>query len=293
MNIRQMQIFQTVCEENSFTKAAQKLHMTQPAISHSIHDLEEEMGTAMFERIGRKIYITAQGEELSVKVSHILNLYKEVEDSAGELEKRGRLRIGSSITIANFWLPQLLAEFQKKYPHISVKVEIDRAYHIEQKIRNNEIDIALMEGAIHYKELAAKTFSSYEMKVVCKDSHPFAMRKDREILPEELVREKLLLREKGSAIRDTLDSALLLHNLYADPVMTSVNSQALLKTVKQGVGVTVLPCLILGEDLEKNHLACVSIKDMPLHNYNCVVHHKDKFLSKPIQDLLNMIKETS
>ncbi len=283
MNLRQMYIFKEVCEELSFTKTAKKLYMTQPAISHVISDLEAEIGGKLFERIGRKIHLTGTGEILLHKVVRIIELHEELENGFKYQEELVTIRIGSSITIANFWIQKWIKEWRRKYGRTPLKIQVDSATNIEEKLLNNEIDIALMEGAIHNKQLISHEVSSYEMSVICSSNHDFAKNGRLEIAAEEFAAQPLLLREKGSAIRDTLDSALLLKHIYVDPMMTSVNSQALIQAVKYDFGISVIPDLLVMQQVKEGDIAKLSIKDIRLFNYNSICYHRDKYLSKPMQ----------
>lgn len=283
MNLRQMYIFKEVCEELSFTKTAKKLYMTQPAISHVISDLEAEIGGKLFERIGRKIHLTGTGEILLHKVVRIIELHEELENGFKYQEELVTIRIGSSITIANFWLQKWIKEWRRKYGRTPLKIQVDSATNIEEKLLSNEIDIALMEGAIHNKQLISHEVSSYEMSVICSSNHDFAKSGRLEIAAEEFAAQPLLLREKGSAIRDTLDSALLLKHIYVDPMMTSVNSQALIQAVKYDFGISVIPDLLVMQQVKEGDIAKLSIKDIRLFNYNSICYHRDKYLSKPMQ----------
>lgn len=278
-----MYIFKEVCEELSFTKTAKKLYMTQPAISHVISDLEGEIGGKLFERIGRKIHLTGTGEILLHKVVRIIELHEDLENGFKDQEELVTIRIGSSITIANFWLQKWIKEWRRKYGRTPLKIQVDSATNIEEKLLNNEIDIALMEGAIHNKQLVSHEVSSYEMSVICSSNHDFAKSGRSEIAAEEFAAQPLLLREKGSAIRDTLDSALLLKHIYVEPMMTSVNSQALIQAVKCNFGISVLPDLLVMQQVKEGDIAKVSIKDSRLFNYNSICYHRDKYLSKPMQ----------
>jgi len=278
-----MYIFKEVCEELSFTKTAKKLYMTQPAISHVISDLEAEIGGKLFERIGRKIHLTGTGEILLHKVVRIIELHEELENGFKYQEELVTIRIGSSITIANFWLQEWIKEWRRKYGRTPLKIQVDSATNIEEKLLSNEIDIALMEGAIHNKQLISHEVSSYEMSVICSSNHDFAKNGRLEIAAEEFAAQPLLLREKGSAIRDTLDSALLLKHIYVDPMMTSVNSQALIQAVKYDFGISVIPDLLVMQQVKEGDIAKLSIKDIRLFNYNSICYHRDKYLSKPMQ----------
>lgn len=284
MNIRQLSIFCTVCEEMNFTKAAHKLYMTQPAVSHAIHELEEEIGYPLFDRLSRKIYLTQAGTAFLEKSTRILELYDDLSLKDRHLSQQALLRLGCSITIANTLLPQMLDALKEKCPQTPVKVEINNAEKIEEKLMKNKIDIALMEGAIHQKLLEKHPFTSFELKAFCSPSHPFALRKSISI--EEFTKEKLLLREKGSAVRDTLDGALLLHNITADPAWTSVNSQALIQGVKQNQGVSLLPAVLIQEEIENNTLVTVEVEGLTLQNNAYIVYHKDKYLNEAMKALI-------
>ncbi len=283
MNLRQMYIFKEVCEELSFTKTAKKLYMTQPAISHVISDLEGEIGGKLFERIGRKIHLTGTGEILLHKVVRIIELHEDLENGFKDQEELVTIRIGSSITIANFWLQKWVKEWRRKYGRTPLKIQVDSATNIEEKLVNSEIDMALMEGAIHNKQLVSHEVSSYEMSVICSSNHDFAKSGRSEIAAEEFAAQPLLLREKGSAIRDTLDSALLLKHIYVEPMMTSVNSQALIQAVKCNFGISVLPDLLVMQQVKEGDIVKLSIKDIRLLNYNSICYHRHKYLSKPMQ----------
>lgn len=287
MNLREMHIFKEVCEELSFTKTAKKLYMTQPAISHVISDLEAEIGGKLFERIGRKIYLTGTGEILLHKVVRIIELHEDLENGFKDQEELVTIRIGSSITIANFWLQKWIKEWRQKYERTPLKIQVDSAANIEEKLLNNEIDIALMEGAIHNKQLVSHEVSSYEMSVICSSNHDFAKSIRSEITVEEFTAQPLLLREKGSAIRDTLDSALLLNHIYVEPLMTSVNSQAIIQAVKCDFGISVLPDLLVMQQIKEGDIVKLSIKDIRLFNYNSICYHRDKYLSKPMKWLID------
>lgn len=287
MNIRQLAVFQAVCEEHSFTKAANKLFMTQPAVSHVIQELEAETGCVLFDRIARKIYLTESGRLFLEKAVRVLEAYDDLCQNDILLEELAPVRVGSSITIACFWLPQIVKEFGLHYENTPVVVEVNSAKVVEEKLLTNEIDIAFIEGVIHSDRLHKIPFSSYDMSVVCHPEHPFAGRK--KIRAEELDGEKLLLRERGSAIRDTFDSSLLLFHLFLEPIWTSVNTQVLIEAVRAGVGISVLPDHLVEDEVKDGSLCLVEVEGLRMRNQNHVVYHKDKHLSKPMQKLISIV----
>lgn len=287
MKIRQLYIFKTVCEEESVTRAADKLFMTQPAISRTISELEESLGTQLFDRISRKIYVNETGKLLLSKVIPLLELYEDIEEHSKELDKLAALRIGSSITIANFILPDVMKTFHRECPDTPASVIVDNAGEIEQKLLHNEIDLALIEGVVANDQLVKIPFSDYDLVVLCSPDNELLTGKP--ITADHLSRVPLLLREKGSAIRDSFDSALLLKNISVTPYWTSVNSQALIQAARHNLGVTILPRILVERELTSGELSELPIDSFQLSCVNHVVFHKDKFQTVAFQTLMNLI----
>lgn len=285
MNIRQFRIFKTVCEVGTITKAAKELYMSQPAISHAISDLEAEAGFPLFDRIGKKVYLNTQGEQFLHKAECVLESYDDLMKSLRHMDQESPVHIGSCITIANYWLPRMLEDYRAVHPDTQCYVEVDRADNILKKLHDHRLDFALFEGVIEDDRLVHIPISSYELKVVCNASHRFGKR--AEISLSELLEEPLLLREKGSAIRDTFDSALKLNGNYAQPLWTSVNSQALLMAVRQNLGISILP----DQMVKGTNLHSLSIQGLTLINENQIVYVKGKYLSKQMRELLEFLQE--
>lgn len=290
MNLRHLIIFKTVCEQSSITKAAEKLYMTQPAVSHVISELEKEIGTNLFDRISRKIFLNESGKIFLTKTIELLKLYDNLQEGLSDLKQYTPIRIGSSITIANFWLSDIIKNFENIYKNISLKITIDNAKEIESKLIQNKIDIALIEGIISNKYLIKEGFSSYNLAVICSKEHFFASKKL--ITINELIKEKLLLREKGSAIRDSFDSALLLHDILIEPMCESVNSQALIQLVKKNIGISILPEKLIKKELLLNEIVKINVENLHLKIVNHIVFHKDKYQSESFKKFILLCTNT-
>lgn len=290
MKIRHLRIFKMVCEEESITKAAEKLFMTQPAVSSAISELEGHLGVYLFDRISRRIYLNETGRLFLTKVIKLLDLYDDLEQNIIELEDNATIKIGSSITIANFILPKAIVEFEKVYKNTPTKVIVGNARNIEEMLYNNEIDLGLIEGVIYNEELTKIPFSSYKLAIICSPRHTLALEESIDI--NQLIQERLLLREKGSAIRDVFDSALLVHNLKANPEWVSINSQALIQSVKQNLGISVLPKILIEREIETGEICEINVNDFELVNINHIVFHKDKIQTNSLKTLIEIIKNT-
>lgn len=288
MNIRHLRVFQTVCEEHSVTKASTKLYMTQPAVSHVIKELEIDLGYPLFDRISRRLFLTTAGEVYLAKVRQVLSLYDELQQDAKHYEKEAPIRIGSSITIANFWLPEILHEF-KVNMNTPLQVEIDSASQILKKLERNEIDLAFLEGVIPQGKYIVHPFASYQLCLACSPQYPFTHKTYKSI--HELQSEPFLLREKGSAIRDSFDSYTMLAQLQIEPSFTSVNSQALLQAARKSLGITVLPDRLLEKDFEEHTLLPINIKNFTLANTNYLLYHEEKYVSSAMEKIITLTKE--
>ena len=281
MNLRQLEVFRAVCEQGGFTRAAQSLYMTQPAVSHDIAELEKEAGCPLFDRISRRIYLTEAGRIFLEKARQILELHEELSAGFPALTGQAPLRIGSGITIANFHLPTILRRCRRLDGFPSVRVTVDQAGRIEEALLNSELDVALIEGVVRHPHLIRQPFSSYDMAAFCAPSHPLATRSPLSL--DDLLTAELLLREPGSAIRDAFDSALLLRDRCAEPAWTSVNSPALAAAAREGLGVAVLPACLTEADVAAGRLVRLEVEGLTLRNQNQLVVHRDKTITPPLR----------
>lgn len=220
MEVRQYRIFKEVAETGSFTKAAANLYITQSAVSHAVRDLEERAGTVLFDRLSKSIRITESGRLLLEEVTPILAACDALDSRIGSLEKKAPVHLVSSITIAAFYLPGILQSFEASWPGLPVTVEVVPAAAAVEVLRCGKADFALIEGAVPQGPFVCEAFDSYKMHILCA---PGYLPVDKMLSMEEFCGERLLLREKGSAIRDTLDSTLYLAGYTAYPSWTSVN----------------------------------------------------------------------
>lgn len=286
MEVRQYRIFKEVAETGSFTKAAANLYITQSAVSHAVRDLEERAGTVLFDRLSKSIRITESGRLLLEEVTPILAACDALNSRIGSLEKKAPVHLVSSITIAAFYLPGILRSFEASWPGLPVTVEVVPAAAAVEVLRCGKADFALIEGAVPQGPFVCEAFDSYKMHILCA---PGYLPVDKMLSMEEFCGERLLLREKGSAIRDTLDSTLYLAGYTAYPSWTSVNSTALIKAAEAGLGLTVLPDLLVGNELREERLLTVQAEGLELKNELLVIRHREKHMTAPLRSLLELI----
>lgn len=284
MTIRHLRVFQAVCAAGSVTGAAEALYMTQPAVSRAVRELEEETGLRLFDRLSHRLCLTQAGALYLEKVGRLLALYGELEEGAAAFERRAPLRLGSSITIANDALPSLLRQFAARCPDTPVQVTVERAAEVIRLLEAGGVDMAFVEGPAE-GPFRRFVFSHYELLTVCAPDHPCA---GASLPLERLAGEAWLLREKGSAVRETFDSALVLRELSVKPAWTSVNSQALVQAAMAGLGLAILPDRLVAEYLRSGALAQVRVEGCTLRNDNALLVHRDKDLTEPMAILRDL-----
>lgn len=285
MTFRHLEIFKTVAETGSFTKAAKKLFITQSAVSHAIHDLESMTETPLFDRLSQRVRITRAGELLLREAEPILAAGAGLSARLHTLESAAPIHIVCNITIANLRLPGILREFSGQFPDVSVTVNVVPAAAALEALQSGSADLALVEGAIPQEPFVSKVIGAYDLKVVCAPGYPLER---AELTPEQLCREKLLLREQGSAIRDTLDSQLYLAGCTAYPAWCSVNSQALLAAAKASLGIAVLPSAYVTEELKKQRLVELSVPGLTLKNNMYALWHREKHLPETLKTFIEL-----
>lgn len=287
MTLRHLEILEAVAQTGTFTGAAEKLYITQSAVSHAVAELEQMTGTILFDRLSRGVRPTRCGALLLEDAHRLLASCRELEERMGNLEEQAPVKLVSSITIASFFLPALLRRLRGQAPALKVQVQVVSAGRAMEVLQAGDADLALVEGAAPQGPFLVSPFGAYELLAACAPGFS---------LPTQtwdagaLCALPLLLREQGSAIRDTLDSALYLAGQKAYPVWESVNSQALIEAAAAGLGVTVLPDLLLAAPVEAGRLRLLPLAGPPLKNQLLAVCRRDQYRTDGANRLLEAVK---
>ncbi|MGL5682789.1 MAG: LysR substrate-binding domain-containing protein [Marinifilaceae bacterium] len=208
-----LKVFYEVATQLSFTKASKTLHITQPAISKHIHQLEEEYRTSLFERRGSQIKLTRSGELLLQHAEQLIKRYKQLSYEMNLLSNNftGELSIGASTTIAQYLLPELLAKFISRYPDIRLNVRNGNSEEIEQWVSDGKLSLGMVEGKLHHNNLHYIPFLEDELVAVTAPNSDYADME--EISLEQIVNIPLVIREQGSGTLEIFEQCLQQHNL--------------------------------------------------------------------------------
>lgn len=277
MTIRHLKTFCAVCEEGGITRAAEKLCVAQPSVSQTIGELERYYGVSLFDRVGRRLVLTPEGERLRVKAQEAIASFSEFEEAARDTKARHIIRIGSSVTAGQMVLPRLITAIETTLDRAECRAIADSAAAVEQLVEQGSLDLALVEGSVS-RALAAEAVFSDRLMAVCSAG----MKIKNTLSPSELVALPLLLRRRGSASRDLFDERLSALGLKAQPKLSSSSNSVLLAAAREGLGVAVLPEALVSADLSAGRLKEVRIQGLELSRRWFAVRRQDKKFT-PVQ----------
>lgn len=290
MTLRHLKIYVAVCDHGTLTAAGKELYIAQPAISLAISELEAHYGVKFFDRISNRLHITDIGKQFRQYAQHIISLYEEMEHNIMDGDGLGTLRVGSSITIANCFLPDLINSLKIKHPQISVEVIVQNSEVVESNILNNHIDVGLIEGGIHNSYIESIEFMEDKLVFIVPNNHVLSGRKKVEV--QELNHKDFLLREQGSAGREIFDGIVDTYGLSVNRLWQSTSTQAIIRAVEKGIGISILPYMLVEEQIKKGKVNTFDLSDISLSRNFSVIYHKNKFLSQSALDLIEICKET-
>ncbi|MDH5301632.1 MAG: selenium metabolism-associated LysR family transcriptional regulator [Gammaproteobacteria bacterium] len=290
---RRLQVFHTVAKLLSFTKAAETLHMTQPAVTFQVRQLEEHFNTRLFDRTHNRISLTEAGRRVYEYAGEIFDLYARMENSVRELtgEVSGVLIIGASTTIAEYMLPALLGDFKDKYPDVSVRLKVSNTEGIVSMVENNVIDLGVVEAPVANKNLAVELCKEDQLVAIVPPDHPLAQR--QKISPHELLEYPYICREEGSGTREVILDYLAevgLNTTELNVIMELGSSEAIKGAVEAGIGITVLSRATLSKELKLQTLVAIPL-DPPLDRPFSFVHQKQKFRQRAMEELLEFARD--
>ncbi|MBH8565850.1 LysR family transcriptional regulator [Nostoc sp. CENA67] len=267
MTLEQLKIFIAVAEHLHFTRAAEELYITQPAVSAAIHNLEQEYGVKLFHRIGRHIEIAEAGKLLQVEARKILDQVALTERGLRELNnlQRGELKLGSSLTIGNYWLPSKISEFKSKYPGIQINCTLANAETICVGTAMGQFDLGLVEGDVKpalQSTLEYEIVGSDRLQIVVGKSHPWFERKEIEL--SELTKTPWVMRVPESGTQQRFEEALQNWgiNLSELNVILVFNSGEMAKAaIENGEGATGISELMVKKEIQLGTLRAIKVID--------------------------------
>ncbi|HEX5804017.1 MAG TPA: LysR family transcriptional regulator [Azospira sp.] len=285
ITFRQLETFAAVARLKSFSRAAEALHLTQPAVSIQIRQIADVIGLPVFEQRGREIALTPAGEELLTAARGLDDVWNRFESAIAGLKglRRGKLRV-ALVTTAKYFLPRMLGAFCRRYPDIDIELEIANRERIVERLRGNQDDLYVMSYPPADLDIVSRPFLDNELVVVAPPGHPAA---GRRLTLSELAGEPFLLREPGSGSRHAVDEHLRAAGVRLDVRLSLASNEAIRDLVASGLGLAVLSRHALGDALERGELVVLDVAGFPLRRPWSVVHLRGKVLPLPAQAFLD------
>jgi DNA-binding transcriptional LysR family regulator len=288
---RRLQVFYTVAKQLSFTKAAEILFMTQPAVTFQVKQLEEHFNTRLFERSHSKITLTPAGEVALEYAEKILSMTTEMETRLGEMtgQVSGILMVGASTTIAEYMLPRLLGDFKNEFPQVQARLTVANSETIESKVADHTLDVGLIEAPSRDTQLTCEVCCEDELVVICAPNHPVAKLKD--ISPQKLIEIPYVSRETGSGTREVVDSYFREAGVNPDDlniVMELGSREAIKGAVEAGLGIAIVSRSTISKELKLGDLVAIPLKPKLMRPLS-VVYAKERFRSRLLQTFLDFI----
>lgn len=280
MNVtfRQLEVFSEVAKNLSFTKAAAILHLSQPGVSMQIKQLESSIGLAMFEHVGKKIFLTEAGEEMFHYCRTISQQLAEAEEVLEQLKglKSGRLNV-TVATTANAFATRMLSKFNKLYEGSTVSLDVTNRERLLKQLMDNEKDIAIMGRPPENVDLVIEAFADNPLVVVAAPDHELV---GKQPIPLYMLQDQtFVVREQGSGTRTAMQRFFEEHNLSITSSMEMNENEAIKQAVQAGMGLGVVSIHTIELELETNRLVILDVEDFPIMRHWYLVHRKEKRLS--------------
>lgn len=279
---RRLQVFYTVARHLSFTKAAEQLFMTQPAVTFQIKQLEEQFNARLFERSHGKIALTPAGKLVMDYAGRILGLSEEMEARVADLTGAmgGPVLLGASTTIAEFMLPRILGEFKVEYPQVQVHLTVGNSEMIVNRVADHSLDLGLIESPSHLPSVNTEVCCDDELVLICSPAHKFA--KLASIEPQQLMGEAYVSRELGSGTREFADQYLRRCKVAPEDlnvVMELGSPEAIKGVVETGLGFSIMSRARVAKERKLGTLVAIPLEPRLMRTFS-FVHPLEKFRSK-------------
>jgi DNA-binding transcriptional LysR family regulator len=289
---RRLQVFHTVARLLSFTKAAESLHMTQPAVTFQVRQLEEYFNTRLFDRTHNRISLTEAGKRVYEYADEIFDLYAKMENAVRDMtgEISGVLIIGASTTIAEYMLPSLLGDFKRKYPEINVHLKVSNSDGIVSMVENNDIDLGVVEAPVMNKNLVVENCRNDSLVAIVPPQHVLAGKQSVKLA--ELMEHAYIAREEGSGTREVIQEYLT--NAGFKPADVNIamelgSPEAIKGAVEAGMGVSIVSEVTIHKELQLGTLVALELQP-PLERPFSFVHQKQKFRQRAMDELLEFAR---
>ncbi len=284
--LRQLQVFLATAHHENISQAAQSLNMSQSAASESLKTLESHFNMRFFERHGKTLKLNEMGRQFWPRVESLLVQAETLEKEFISQPSIGTLKVGATLTIGNYLLVPLIAEYMSKFGESKVELHVHNTTKIVEDIVNFELDVGLIEGEINHPQLLITPWREDELIPFCSASHPLA--KKSQLSDQDLMQAEWIMRESGSGTRQTFERAM--HGLMPklNIALELEHTEAIKRAVSTGFGISCLSKVCLEDAFDRGELVPLNVPDRNFRRDFYVIMQKQKYLSKPIMQWLKL-----
>ena len=289
MNLNQLKIFYLAAKKRNLSLAAEELFITQPAVTKGIQRLQEYYDMKFVDHIGKKLVLTDAGEVLYEIAEKIFELESKAEESIRDFQqrKRGRMRILSSESFGDYYLPRIIIPFSKAYPLVRITMNI---LPTEQVVENTAMlnnDLGFISYPVEHKKLLVKEVLEDQLVIITPPNHPLARHPD--LAPRHLEDQMLIMHESGSAPRKAFESYIRKNALDVEVHLELSSNRAIKRAVEDGLGIALISRKVANEEIVSKRLIAIPLSDPSMTRRFYMVHHKDKYLSESLQNFITMV----
>jgi DNA-binding transcriptional LysR family regulator len=291
LNLRQLEAFYLVAKRKSFTRAAEELNVTQPAVSIQVKSLEKSLNVKLIQRVGKRVQLNEAGELLYQYAEKIFYLVSDADEKMGDFKKlmRGTLQIGATKNYARYIMPSLLSEFQRRYPRVKVILDEGNSEDMARSVLEMKNELAFIAQINLDRKIKSIFFSTVEFVLAASPEHRFSQRKS--ISLRELNEEPVILREKGSGLRAAILRKFHEYGIWPSVIIEASSLDFIVGYVKQNKGVSFMFEPDIKEELEKGILKVIPIDEGNIILFTDIISYNEKSLSPPAEAFLKMVGE--
>ena len=262
-SLRQLRVFEAAATHRSFSRAAKLLHLTQPGVSMHIKELEADAGLPLFERVGKRLFLTEAGRELLARTREILRALKDAEDALDGLKglKRGRINL-AVVSTAKYFVPRLLASFARQFPELEVRLAVNNRDSVIEQLVAHEVDLAIMGRSPQALDTVAEAFAQNPHVIIAAPDHPLA--KQRRIGVDRVAKEIFIVREPGSGTRLAMEQFFEERAQSCRIGMEMASNETIKQAVMAGMGVSFISRHTVDLEIQTQRLVVLEVTGTPV-----------------------------
>ena len=283
MTLRHLLIFMTVAEQSSMSAAARALYLSQPTVSQAIHELETHYNGLLFERFGKKLYITDRGKLLLPQAKELIHSFQHLEEMMLNQGQSPTLKLGSTITVGTCLTPDLILELRQAFPDLNIYSYVSNTRDIEKKLLRSELDAAVVEGEIQSSDLVALPIIDDTLVLAVGKEHPFYDKKYLTV--QELNHQKYAVREAGSGTRQLFEDFAVRHGISYEIAWEANSPGTLLNAVLNDQILSVMSLRLMEPEIKKQSVHVFYQEQGEWNRKFKLVYHKNKFLTPAVYEL--------